>query len=41
MHQDLVPYANLPEPEKEYDRKTAMEALKAIVSMGYGIENKG
>jgi hypothetical protein len=40
-HPDLVPYADLLEPEKEYDRKTSMEALKAIVCMGYGIENKG
>ncbi len=37
-HPDLVPYSELPEGEKEYDRKTAMETLKAIVAMGYGIE---
>ncbi len=33
----LVPYSDLPESEKEYDRKTAMEAIKVIVKMGYKI----
>ena len=33
-HPDLVPYADLPDSEKEYDRKTAMETLKAIVRFG-------
>ncbi len=37
-HPDLIPYAGLPESEKEYDRKTAMETLKAIVALGYRIE---
>ena len=37
-HPDLVPYNDLPESEKDYDRKTAMEALKAIISMGFKIE---
>lgn len=36
-HPCLVPYAELPESEKEYDRSTAMETLKVIVSMGYEI----
>ena len=36
-HPCLVPYADLPESEKEYDRKTAAETLKAIVAMGYVI----
>ena len=35
---DLVPYAELPESEKEYDRKVAMGTLKAIVALGYRIE---
>lgn len=35
---DLVPYAELPESEKEYDRSAAMETLKAIVALGYRIE---
>ncbi len=40
-HPDLVPYADLPESEQDYDRVTAMEALKAIMAMGYRIEKKG
>jgi len=38
-HPDLIPYAELPESEKEYDRKAAMETLKAILSLGYRIGN--
>lgn len=34
----LVPYAELPESEKEYDRKTALETLKLIIALGYKIE---
>ncbi len=37
-HPDLIPYEELPEGEKEYDRQTAMETLKAIVALGYRIE---
>jgi RyR domain-containing protein len=37
-HPDLVPYGDLPEPEKEYDREAAMETLKAMVALGYRIE---
>lgn len=37
-HPDLGPYAQLSESEKEYDRKTAMETLKAILVMGYSID---
>ena len=37
-HPGLVPYDELPEREKEYDRKTAMETLKAILKLGYRIE---
>jgi hypothetical protein len=36
-HPCLVPYASLPESEKDYDRGTAMEALKAILVLGYRI----
>lgn len=36
----LVPYSELPESEKEYDRNTALETLKLIVKMGYTISNK-
>lgn len=37
-HPGLVPYADLTEAEKEYDRKTVMETLKAIIALGYRIE---
>ena len=34
----LVPYSELSETEKQYDRNTAMETLKLIMLMGYRIE---
>lgn len=34
----LVPYEELPESEKEYDRNTAFETLKLIIKLGYKIE---
>ncbi|MGA2035160.1 MAG: RyR domain-containing protein [Thermoguttaceae bacterium] len=37
-HPDLVPYADLLDSEKQYDRATAMETLKAIIALGYRIE---
>lgn len=36
-HPCLVPYDQLPENEKQYDRITAMGTLKAILSLGYKI----
>lgn len=36
----LVPYDQLPETEKEYDRVTALETLKLIMALGYRIEKK-
>ena len=36
----LVPYSELPDDEKQYDRDTALETLKLIVKMGYKIEKK-
>ena len=38
LHPCLVPYADLPESEKAYDRDTAISTLKLICKMGYGIE---
>ena len=35
LHPDLVPYADLPESEKEYDRATAMETVKVLVKLGH------
>lgn len=34
----LVPYDELPDSEKQYDRNTAIETLKAIVALGYEIK---
>lgn len=36
-HPCLIPYADLPESEKEYDRKTAAETLKAVMALGYQV----
>ena len=36
-HPCLLPYRELPDSEKEYDRKTAGEALKAVMALGYQI----
>ncbi|HUJ39446.1 MAG TPA: RyR domain-containing protein [Candidatus Acidoferrales bacterium] len=36
-HPCLVPYAELPESEKEYDRRTAMGAIQAIMALGYSV----
>lgn len=34
----LVPYENLPESEKDYDRSTALETIKLIIKLGFKIE---
>ena len=34
----LVPYSELPDNEKDYDRNTALETLRLILSLGYRIE---
>lgn len=36
-HPCLVPYDELSDSEKEYDRNTAMETLKLITKLGYKI----
>lgn len=36
-HPCLVPYEELPESEKDYDRATSQETLKAILSLGFKI----
>ena len=38
LHPCLVPYDQLPENEKAYDRNTAMQTIKTIVKLGYKIE---
>jgi len=37
-HPCLVPYDELPETEKEYDRRASMGTIKAILALGYHIE---
>lgn len=39
-HPCLVPYEELPENEKEYDRKTSCETLKVLFSLGYNVSKK-
>ena len=33
----LVPYDELPESEKDYDRNTALETIKLIIKLGFSI----
>lgn len=35
---DMVPYSQLPESEKQYDRKMAEDTLKLLIALGYKIE---
>ncbi len=37
-HPCLVPYSELPEEQKEFDRRSAMETLKLIVKLGYDLK---
>lgn len=37
QHPGLVPYEELPEREKEYDRTTSQETLKFILKSGFSI----
>ena len=36
-HPCLIPYDDLPDSEKEYDRALALETLRVIVALGYRI----
>ena len=38
-HPCLIPYAELPDSEKAYDRQAAMGTLKAMLALGYRIES--
>ena len=38
QHPCLVPYENLSEIEKEYDRNTSQETLKLIMKLGFRFE---
>ena len=37
-HPCLVPYEELPEGEKEYDRRVVRDTVRAILALGYRIE---
>ena len=37
-HPCLVPYNDLPESEKTFDRATAIGTLKAMIALGYSIQ---
>ena len=34
----LIPYGELPEREKDFDRNTALETIKLIIKLGYDIK---
>ena len=36
-HPCLIPYDDLPESEKEYDRNAALGTIKAVIASGYRI----
>ena len=38
LHPCLIPYDELPDAEKEYDRATAISTLKLLIALGYKIE---
>ena len=40
-HPSLIPYEKLSEEEKEYDRQTALETIKCLMSLGYEIKKTG
>lgn len=40
QHPCLIPYDELPEIEKDYDRNTAMQTLKLIQKLGYTIKKE-
>lgn len=37
MHPDLVPYSELTDGERQYDRETAMNTIKLIIKLGFDI----
>ena len=40
QHPCLIPYEDLPESEKAYDRNTSIETLKFIIAQGFSIKKK-
>ena len=39
-HPDLIPYSALPESEKEYDRLMALDTIKLVLKLGFGITKR-
>lgn len=37
LHPSLVPYDELSESERQYDRNAALETLKAVIALGYRV----
>ncbi len=40
QHPNLVPYHELTEADKDLDRGTAMETIKAMLALGYEIQKR-
>ena len=38
-HPCIVPYEDLPESEKEYDRKISLGVVQAMLALGYCVES--
>jgi hypothetical protein len=38
LHPDLIPYSDLTEETKQYDRDTAFASIKVVLAMGYVVE---
>ncbi len=39
-HPDLVPYHELPDSEREYDRRTVIDVLRALMALGYEVRKR-
>lgn len=39
-HPDLVPYSELPDSERQYDRITAAQTIRYLLDMGYELVKK-
>jgi hypothetical protein len=40
-HPCLIPYAELPESEKAYDRNAVLGTVRAVLALGFTIEKRG
>jgi hypothetical protein len=40
LHPCLVPYEDLPESERSYDRNWALSTVRAIIALGFVIEKR-